>query len=115
MVQLVRHPQTKERDTDRLHLNHRATSRLYPVGIFLGGGVLVPLGRWRRREKGKVRRGKEEAGGRQAAKCKLKDAKCRKADEMAGGRVGSGQPFLPTDLLSTYADHVAPAAGLTRR
>jgi hypothetical protein len=29
MVQLVRHPQTKERDTDRLHLNHRATSRLY--------------------------------------------------------------------------------------
>src|SRR5450631_2926604 len=31
MVQLVRHPQTKERDTDRLHLNHRATSRLYYV------------------------------------------------------------------------------------
>jgi hypothetical protein len=31
MVQLVRHPQTKERDTDRLHLNHRATSRLYCV------------------------------------------------------------------------------------
>ena len=31
MVQLVRHPQTKERDTDRLHLNHRATSRLYPI------------------------------------------------------------------------------------
>ena len=30
MVQLVRHPQTKERDTDRLYLNHRATSRLYP-------------------------------------------------------------------------------------
>jgi hypothetical protein len=29
MVQLVRHPQTKERDTDRLHLHHRATSRLY--------------------------------------------------------------------------------------
>ena len=29
MVQLVRHPQTKERDTDRLHLNHRAASRLY--------------------------------------------------------------------------------------
>jgi hypothetical protein len=29
MVQLVRHPQTKERDTDRLLLNHRATSRLY--------------------------------------------------------------------------------------
>ena len=29
MVQLVRHPQTKERDTDRPHLNHRATSRLY--------------------------------------------------------------------------------------
>jgi hypothetical protein len=31
MVQLVRHPQTKERDTDRLHLNRRATSRLYPI------------------------------------------------------------------------------------
>ena len=30
MVQLVRHPQTKGRETDRLHLNHRATSRLYP-------------------------------------------------------------------------------------
>jgi hypothetical protein len=28
-VQLVRHPQTKGRVTDRLHLNHRATSRLY--------------------------------------------------------------------------------------
>jgi hypothetical protein len=32
MVQLVRHPQTKGRDTDRLHLNHRATSRLYQRG-----------------------------------------------------------------------------------
>ena len=31
MVQLVRHPQTKVRDTDRLHLNHRATSRLYSM------------------------------------------------------------------------------------
>ncbi len=30
MVQLVRHPQTKERETDRLYLNHRATSLLYP-------------------------------------------------------------------------------------
>ena len=30
MVQLVRHPQTKGRETDRLDLNHRATSRLYP-------------------------------------------------------------------------------------
>ena len=29
MVRLVRHPQTKGRETDRLHLNHRATSRLY--------------------------------------------------------------------------------------
>lgn len=29
MVKLVRHPQTKGRVTDRLHLNHRATSRLY--------------------------------------------------------------------------------------
>ena len=33
MVKLVRHPQTKGRETDRLNLNHRATSRLYP---FLG-------------------------------------------------------------------------------
>jgi hypothetical protein len=31
-VQLVRHPQPKERVTDRLYLNHRATSRLYPFG-----------------------------------------------------------------------------------
>ena len=30
MVQLLRHPQTKGRATDRLNLNHRATSRLYP-------------------------------------------------------------------------------------
>jgi len=30
MVKLVRHPQTKGRETDRLHLSHRATSRLYP-------------------------------------------------------------------------------------
>ena len=30
-VQLVRHRQTKEPATDRLHLNHRATSRLYPL------------------------------------------------------------------------------------
>ena len=43
MVQLVRHRQTKGPATDRFHLNHRATSRLYsslgcvPVGI---GGVL---------------------------------------------------------------------------
>ena len=30
MVKLVRHWQTKEPAIDRLHLNHRATSRLYP-------------------------------------------------------------------------------------
>ena len=37
MVQLVRHPQTKGRATDRLHLNHRATSRLYSLlGLTLG-------------------------------------------------------------------------------
>jgi len=30
MVRLLRHPQTKGRDTDRPSLNHRATSRLYP-------------------------------------------------------------------------------------
>jgi hypothetical protein len=29
MVNLVRHRQTKEPETDREHLNHRATSRLY--------------------------------------------------------------------------------------
>jgi hypothetical protein len=28
-VNLVRHRQTKELETDRGHLNHRATSRLY--------------------------------------------------------------------------------------
>ncbi len=31
MVKLVRHPQTKGRETDRPHLSHRATSRLYPL------------------------------------------------------------------------------------
>ncbi len=31
MVKLVRHRQTKEPATDRRHLNHRATSRLYRV------------------------------------------------------------------------------------
>jgi hypothetical protein len=31
MVELVRHPQTKGRGTDRLDLNHRATSRLYAI------------------------------------------------------------------------------------
>jgi hypothetical protein len=30
MVRLVRHRQTKGPDTDRSHLHHRATSRLYP-------------------------------------------------------------------------------------
>jgi hypothetical protein len=30
MVRLVRHRQTKGPETDRLYLNHRATSRLYP-------------------------------------------------------------------------------------
>jgi len=29
MTELVRHRQTKEPETDRPHLNHRATSRLY--------------------------------------------------------------------------------------
>lgn len=33
-VELVRHRQTKEPATDRLHLNHRATSRLYQLGAF---------------------------------------------------------------------------------
>jgi hypothetical protein len=37
MVWLVRHRQTKGPGTDRPHLNHRATSRLYPIfrkGLF---------------------------------------------------------------------------------
>ena len=49
MVQLVRHPQTKERDTDRLHLNHRATSRLYCVNETFRKSTRVRLpsdGRW---------------------------------------------------------------------
>ena len=36
MVKLVRHPQTQGRVTDRLHLNHRATSRLYHRSAHLG-------------------------------------------------------------------------------
>ena len=39
-VQLVRHPQTKGRATDRLNLNHRATSRLYAV-IFASSPELL--------------------------------------------------------------------------
>ncbi len=31
MVRLVRHPQTKGRETDRPNLNHRVTSRLCPI------------------------------------------------------------------------------------
>jgi hypothetical protein len=31
MVELLRHRRTKESVTDRLHLNHRATSRLYTI------------------------------------------------------------------------------------
>jgi integrase len=31
MVRIMRHRQTKEPDTDRPNLNHRATSRLYPL------------------------------------------------------------------------------------
>ena len=41
MVRLVRHPQTKGPVTDRLHLNHRATSRLYYV--FRLGSVNDPI------------------------------------------------------------------------
>jgi len=36
-VGLVRHRQTKEPDTDRPHLNHRATSRLYLMAPQFGG------------------------------------------------------------------------------
>ena len=43
-VNLVRHRQTKEPGTDRVHLNHRATSRLYRLSPLEGvevnaGGV----------------------------------------------------------------------------
>src|SRR6476660_5294178 len=48
MVELVRHRQPKAPATDRPHLNHRATSRLYPAPIWLadfngsaGGKVLL--------------------------------------------------------------------------
>jgi hypothetical protein len=42
MVQLVRHRQTKESETDRLNLNHRVTPRLHkkqevPVWVLLAG------------------------------------------------------------------------------
>jgi hypothetical protein len=33
MAELVRHRQTKESATDRLHLNHRATPRLHTIGV----------------------------------------------------------------------------------
>jgi len=32
-VELLRHRQTKGPATDRLYLNHRATSRLYPITL----------------------------------------------------------------------------------
>ena len=44
MVQLVRHPQTKERDTDRLHLNHRAH-----LSTLLSALVLTLVDRFSRR------------------------------------------------------------------
>jgi hypothetical protein len=36
MAELVRHRQTKEPETDRLRLNHRATPRLYLDGRVVG-------------------------------------------------------------------------------
>jgi len=44
MVKLVRHRQTKEPVTDRRHLNHRATSRLYRLLTTGGMGNRVPHG-----------------------------------------------------------------------
>jgi hypothetical protein len=35
-AELLRHRQTKGPATDRLHLNHRATSRLYPFPLSYG-------------------------------------------------------------------------------
>ena len=42
MAELVRHRQTKEPETDRLRLNHRATPRLYLDGFGLGWGISCP-------------------------------------------------------------------------
>jgi len=44
MDELVRHRQTKAPETDRSDLNHRATSRLYPLGrVEILGSVLHPV------------------------------------------------------------------------
>ena len=42
MDELVRHRQTKGSATDRLFLNHRATSRLYRVKERFGGSGITP-------------------------------------------------------------------------
>jgi hypothetical protein len=39
-VNLVRHRQTKEPETDRGHLNHRATSRLYRLNFTIVWRIL---------------------------------------------------------------------------
>ena len=39
-VNLVRHRQTKEPETDRGHLNHRATSRLYRLNFTVTWRIL---------------------------------------------------------------------------
>jgi hypothetical protein len=43
MVELVRHRQTKEPETDRPDLNHRATSRLYLTHWNVQNGLIVIL------------------------------------------------------------------------
>ena len=44
MARLLRHPQTKGRETDRPSLNHRDTSRLYPhVKHSFGGCALAAV------------------------------------------------------------------------
>ena len=41
---LVRHRQTKGPDTDRRHLNHRATSRLYTIAVTKIGFFVLDRG-----------------------------------------------------------------------
>ena len=43
MVRLVRHRQTKRPETDRPHLNHRATSRLYSIALWVSSIALSSI------------------------------------------------------------------------
>src|SRR5215469_16372226 len=64
MVALVRHRQTKESATDRLHLNHRATPRLHSAGTGSKpppAALIKSQGRERRRKRPE----KNRSGARQ--------------------------------------------------